>query len=543
MSAYAHPDAAALADAVLDLGRRLHLEMPEHDLVGRFLAVLSRLLPARALAVRVFDPRTVEPVRAFAVGAELRGSLGDEPITLREAAIAGSGMKSAVAASARVRVAARWDAPFHHVTTGFAVPLVAAGELYGALDVGYPHSAPAGALGATSGADGIAAAHAATPRDEKLVLPLANQLAVALRGHQLFRESLRLRDFTAGLIEHANALIVGIDPRWRITVCNHAMLELTGFSRDEVLGRDIRDFLPSDSRPRLTRAFQGALRGEPQDAVDVLLDTRRGERRRTVWSIAAIGRSPALEAVVAIGQDHSRLDHLQKQVIQAERLATLGQLAAGVVHELNNPLTSITVYADYLLGKAVRDAATPEGDREKLRRILASAQRILAFTRELVQYAKPVGYELDAVEVNDVVRTAVSFCEHLFERAAIELHLDLSPDVPPIHAVPGQLEQVVINLVTNAAHAVEASGGVVAVRTRRGHREVRIEIADSGPGIAEPDRERIFEPFFTTKSDGKGTGLGLPIVKNIVEQHQGRIEVARADEGGASFIVALPAET
>jgi two-component system, NtrC family, sensor kinase len=523
--AYPHPDAAALVEAVLDLGRHLHLDMAEPDLVGRFLGVLGRLLPGRVLAVRVFDPRTVEPARAFVAGAELRARLDEAPITLRESAIAGSGMKSAVAASARIRIAPRWDSPFHHVAAGFAVPLVAAGELYGALDVGYPAAGP----------PEVAAA------DEKLVLPLANQLAVVLRGHKLFKDSLRLRDFTAGLIEHANALIVGIDPRWRITVCNRAMLELTGFHRDEVLGRDLRDFLPSDQRTRLTRAFTQALRGDSQDAVDVMLHTRRGGRLRTVWSIAAIGARP-VEAVVAIGQDQSKLEDLQQQIIQAERLATLGQLAAGVVHELNNPLTSITVYAEYLLGKALRDPACPDPDREKLRRILGSAQRILTFTRELVQYAKPVSSELDAIDVNDVVRQAVSFCEHLFERSAIQLTVDLDHDVPPLHAVPGQLEQVLINLVTNAAHAVE-QGGVIAVRTRARRREVVIEVADSGPGIAEPDRDRVFEPFYTTKVDGKGTGLGLSIVKNIVEHHQGWVTVGTAPEGGALFSVIVPLVT
>jgi len=199
------------------------------------------------------------------------------------------------------------------------------------------------------------------------------------------------------------------------------------------------------------------------------------------------------------------------------------------------------VYADYLLGKARSDAQVPESDREKLRRILSSAQRILRFTRELVQYAKPVGSELDAIDVNDVVRQAASFCEHLFERAAIELRLDLAPELPPLHAVPGQLEQVLINLVTNAAHAVEA-GGVVAIRTRARGAEVLVEVADSGPGVPEPDRERIFEPFFTTKTDGKGTGLGLSIVKNIVEAHGGTVAVERASEGGAGFVVALPVQ-
>jgi len=201
----------------------------------------------------------------------------------------------------------------------------------------------------------------------------------------------------------------------------------------------------------------------------------------------------------------------------------------------------------------------------------------MRFARELVQYAKPVGSEVEVVDLNGVVRQALSFCEHLFDstkveppahadflrdtarrastdrpspvepavvdpatRAGIELRVDYDPELPPLYAVPGQLEQVLINLVTNAAHAVEC-GGVIHVRTLRSSPgEIAVEVHDSGPGVAPEDRERIFEPFFTTKVDGKGTGLGLSIVRNIVAQHQGRIRVARSDLGGAAFQVVLP---
>lgn len=520
-----------VVDAVLELGRHLHLEMDEADLIGRFLQVLARVLPERAFAVRVLDPRSTEPARCYAIGGELRPRVETEPLTLRESAITKSGLKSAVAASARLKQGARWDSPFHHVAAGFVVPLVAAGELYGALDVGY---APA------------VAGQASLDDDDRVVLPFANQLAVALRGHRLYRDTIALRDYTARVIEHANALIVGIDHGWRITLVNRALLALTGYEREHVLGRDLRDVMPADQRTRLTRLFSAALRGATHDAVELALPSRRGGRIRTVWSIASIGSAGGgggghrgVEAVVAIGQDHSRLEELQRQVVQAERLATLGQIAAGVVHELNNPLTSIIVYAEYLLGKATADAAVPEGDREKLRRIVGSAQRIMGFTRELVQYAKPVSSEVDLVDLDDVVRQATSFCEHLFERDGLTLRVDLAGDLPPVPAVPGQLEQVLINLITNAAHAVDEAGEVV-VRTRRGDDRVAIEVADSGPGVPEADRARIFEPFFTTKTDGKGTGLGLSIVKNIVDSHHGSIDVGRAAEGGASFTIRLP---
>jgi signal transduction histidine kinase len=139
-----------------------------------------------------------------------------------------------------------------------------------------------------------------------------------------------------------------------------------------------------------------------------------------------------------------------------------------------------------------------------------------------------------------VVRQSVSICEHLVERGGIALTVDVDPELPVIQAVAGQLEQVLINLITNAVHAVE-NGGQVIVRAAVAEQDsVLIEVLDSGPGVPEGDRERIFEPFFTTKADGKGTGLGLPIVRNIVEQHRGQISVTRSDLGGAAFRVVIP---
>jgi len=266
-----------------------------------------------------------------------------------------------------------------------------------------------------------------------------------------------------------------------------------------------------------------------------------------VWHVAPVGRAGSIggpvEAVVAIGQDQSQIDALQQQVVRAERLATLGELAAGVVHELNNPLTSITVYAEYLVRK-LEAAGADALDLEKLRKIGASAQRILRFSRDLVQYARPSGRDMEPVELASVVRQSVSICDHLVERGGITLAVDVESKLPTIHAVAGQLEQVLINLITNAVHAIEgtgASGGTVVVRAADGGSAgVVIEVADSGPGVAEGDRERIFEPFFTTKADGKGTGLGLPIVRNIVEQHGGQIAIGRSDLGGAVFRVTLP---
>jgi PAS domain S-box-containing protein len=522
---FAPPLPGAELAALRELASELGAASSEAALVERALDILAGLLPGRALCVRVLDVRSREPARGYPRGAPMRHGALAEGVTLTEIALVRAKLKSAVAASARLVVRDRWDSPFTGIATGFAVALAAAGELYGVLDVGYGPAADARA------------------GDEPAVQAIAAHLAIALRTLRLQDDALGLRDYQARLLENANALILGIDHGWRITACNRALLELVGLSRDQVLGRDVRDFITADQRQYLTSSFASALAGQHHAAVTVALPSLRHGTVRTVWSIAPVGRAGAtggpIEAVVAIGQDLSQIEALQQQVVRAERLATLGELAAGVVHELNNPLTSITVYAEYLVRKLESQGAET-ADLEKLRRIGASAQRILRFSRDLVQYARPSGRDVESIDLAAVVRQSVSICEHLVERGGVTLGVEVDPELPVVQAVGGQLEQVLINLITNAVHAVDSGGRVVVRAQAESPSTVVLEVGDSGPGIADGDQERIFEPFFTTKSDGKGTGLGLPIVRNIVDQHRGEIRVGRSDLGGAAFRVILP---
>ncbi len=504
-----------------ELGNELPWETSERGVIDRVLGVLETLLPGRAFAVRAADIRSRDPIRAYGRGALLRETVTTEPIALPQAQVEKARLKTAVSASARLVVRERWDSPFTGVATGFTLALAAGGELFGALDCGY-----------RPGED-------LADADEPVVRTFAQILSLSLRTIALQDDAIGLRDYQARILDSANALILGIDRNWRITVCNRALLELTGVTRDFLLGRDIRDFISADQRQQMTTAFAAALAGQHHTAVTVMLPTPKSPVR-SVWSIAPVGRSGGpIEAVVGIGQDQSKIDALQQQIIRSERLATLGELAAGVVHELNNPLTSITVYAEYLMRKL--EAQGQEApDVEKLRRIGASAQRILRFSRDLVQYARPSGKELEVVDLAAIVRSSVSICDHLLERGNIALEVDISPELPVIHAVAGQLEQVLINLITNAVHAID-NNGTISVRARLADKNVALlEVNDSGPGVKLDDRERIFEPFFTTKPDGKGTGLGLPIVRNIVEQHRGVISVGQSDLGGAAFRVTIP---
>jgi two-component system, NtrC family, sensor kinase len=404
------------------------------------------------------------------------------------------------------------------------VPLVAGGDIYGALDVGYP-----------------AGARVTLEEDERDLLPIANQLSVALRNAWLHGESELLRDYLAKLVDHADALIVGIDRQFRLTVFNQALSQLLGWPAQLVVGRDVRDWLPEPERARFTGLVLDALAGRSSRAFDLELRTRSGEPVRTLWNVAALGAEGTADTVVAVGQDVTRLRSLERQIIQAEKLATLGQLAAGVVHELNNPLTSISVYADFLLKRLERGLPVEPGDVEKLRRIVEGAERIQNFARSLVQYAKPSPASPERINVADVVRQALSFCEHMIRKTDARLELVLDDALPPVFAVRGQLQQVVINLVTNALHALPGTAGQIAVKAfRHDHDNVALAVEDNGHGIRPEDRARIFEPFFTTKTDGRGTGLGLSIVRNIIDAHRGEIEVDSLPGRGTAFRVVLP---
>jgi signal transduction histidine kinase len=240
----------------------------------------------------------------------------------------------------------------------------------------------------------------------------------------------------------------------------------------------------------------------------------------------------------------TELRGLQAQIIQSEKLASLGQIAAGIVHELNNPLTSIVAYSDYLRKKAERTNADP-ADVERLIRINEAAERILRFSRDLIAYSRPSPEVPAPVSIHDVIERALVFCEHVLVENGIAVDKRFGR-VSAVRGVAGQLTQVFVNLFTNASHAMQTvTDGKLTILTSMdpSGEAVVIRIEDQGHGIDADHLPRIFDPFFTTKTDGTGTGLGLSIVRNIVESHGGRICADACADRGTVFEVALPASS
>jgi signal transduction histidine kinase len=258
----------------------------------------------------------------------------------------------------------------------------------------------------------------------------------------------------------------------------------------------------------------------------------------------AMGRGLGLARGHAKATSDARdLRALNSHMVQAEKLASLGQIAAGVVHELNNPLTSIVAYTDWLIRKQSTSAGGGDPDSlERLRRIGESASRILRFTRDLVTYARPSSEVPVPVSVHTVIEQALAFCEHVLAQHGAQVQRRFGEAMPSVRGMHEQLVQVFVNLFTNACHAMPGEGGELVVRTELIDDGLRlvVYVEDNGHGIAGDQLTQICAPFLTTKVDGRGTGLGLSIVKNIMDNHGAEIRAERADSGGARFVLAFP---
>jgi signal transduction histidine kinase len=235
-------------------------------------------------------------------------------------------------------------------------------------------------------------------------------------------------------------------------------------------------------------------------------------------------------------------DRLEARLVQAEKLASLGQIAANIAHELNNPLTAIVADSSMLRRSMLARQQNGEvvtDDLARHDRLTEAVERVLRFSRDLVAYARPSGEVPTRIDLTQALERALGFCEHELVRLSIRLEKHLTEPLA-VHGIPSQLAQVFVNLITNAAHAAAEGGHRVTIRTRKEERWTVTLVSDDGVGIKSEDLDRIFEPFFTTKPVGHGTGLGLAIVRDIVDRHGGVLSVETRPGSGASFLVRLP---
>ncbi|HTS18802.1 MAG TPA: ATP-binding protein [Verrucomicrobiae bacterium] len=324
----------------------------------------------------------------------------------------------------------------------------------------------------------------------------------------------------------------------RIAEANPAAEQLVGTKAGELTGRPLRDFCPSlaehtesllENKKRVESLFDAA--GELQvtraDSDQILCEG--------MVTLVDCHKRPVLQINV---REITTRKKMEQQLRQAEKLSALGQLVAGVAHELNNPLAVVMGYAQLL----VKNRSLEERIRRDLDKVLHESERAAKIVRNLLTFARPREPHMTMVDVNRIIVDALETREMQVQRANVEVRRRLGKDLPPTMADAGQVEQVVVNLLMNSIQALETRGDkrFVEVATEFSNNRIRITVADNGPGIPDAIMERIFDPFFTTKSPGKGTGLGLSICYSIVEEHKGRILVESKPGKGARFCVELP---
>ena len=239
-------------------------------------------------------------------------------------------------------------------------------------------------------------------------------------------------------------------------------------------------------------------------------------------------------------KQHAEIEEIGRQLLQAAKLASIGELAGGVAHEINNPVTGILSTSTHLIDKR-RDTSLTSRDKQELRLITEHAERISDIVTKLLTFSRQSRMELTLCDVNTVIERAISLIEFRLKGSAVILQRELNANLPPVLCDANRLTEVFVNLMNNAIDAMHPAGTLTVETGQEGNGHVLIAVSDTGSGIDPALMQRIFDPFFTTKELGKGTGLGLSISHGIVRGHQGEIRVQSTPGWGSRFTVLLPA--
>lgn len=506
--------------ALLVLSREVAAAHSEEELTGALARALELLFPGRSFCIRLVDSKTLALTTLYAVG-KLKPQSRDR-IAIRKTAIRKTGLSEAALEAGGAEVVDRDQPVFDGCVRAMAVPLTVNGALFGLLNLEYQPGAPGD-----------------PESDEPLLLQVANQVALGVRNLRSIEELTFLKTYLEDLIENANALIVVVNRQGSILVFNRALSRLTAWPREEALGEDLLSLVPNPERERMERVLARGLEGEPVTNFETRLLLRRGGEAQVVFNTAPIGGTGGeVEGVIAIGQDLTALRVMEERAEHYQRLAGFGRLTAGIVHELNNPLTSIVTYSDALLLKYRLGGLDP-ADLEKLRRVKEAGERIKKFSRDLITYARPSADKMEELDLGEVMDQAAQMCEPALRAARVGVTKHFEP-TPCIWGVRASLLQVFVNLVTNAAQAVDGNGGNIILQLAPVGENVSAQVIDDGIGMPPEVKSRIFEPFFTTKSGSGGSGLGLSIVQGIIARHEGSLGVESNPGEGTTFTIVLP---
>jgi len=400
--------------------------------------------------------------------------------------------------------------------------------------------------------------------DQKLLGAVAQQLSLAIRNTELYtrtkdtsitlavevwnrtREAEEQKRFIEKIIDSLPVSLYVVDRDMRIVAWNrNRELGGSGISRDAVLGKNVFKVLARQPRRILENEFTNVFRSG--DIVNMEQESLYDGQRK-VWKISKIPMrvdNAEVTHIITVGEDITEQKKMNEAVIHAEKLASIGRLAAGVVHEINNPLATIAACAEALTARVDDLQGTPmhEDFNEYLQIIRDEAFRCKAITNSLLEFSHQRQAEKTAADINQIIEQTMQLVKHHPKLGRMQVVKEMDESLTPVHVNEGQMKQVFIALISNAFDAMEGEG-LLTIRTGWSQSEsqptVTVVFSDTGCGVPAAQLAKIFDPFFTTKPLGRGTGLGLSVCYGIVSEHGGRIEVESSEGVGTTFRILLP---
>ena len=468
---------------------------------------LTELLRPDRLSIVLLDVETNR--LAVAYDSAPVPAVTDDPLlqlALRRGPLAFA--RDVAAEAARLGVALGDAAP----ASWSGAPLIAGGRAIGAVSLAAER---AGAFGEA---------------EQMIIAAVVAQAAIALENArlvELLSSGKREWERTVDAITQAICIL---DARGVVRRANRIFAGLLGTAVTALPGRPWLGLLPPVWADPVMRALA--------DPGNTSVEVRAGER---ILLLTAYPTTEADGGAVLVFEDQTEKRRLQEQLIQSEKMSAIGQLIAGVAHDLNNPLASVVGFSDFL----AEAGEVPPRLAEPLQVIRQEAERAATIVKNLLSFARRQEGERRLLPIKPILESTLQLLANQLMASRIEATLRVEPGLPDVEVNGNQIKQVFVNLINNGAQAIAETGqgGRIWVTAKRWLDGVAVSVTDSGPGIPDEIAGRVFEPFFTTKPEGKGTGLGLSICQGILKEHGGRLTLEAKPGAGATFIVELPGTT
>jgi two-component system NtrC family sensor kinase len=370
-------------------------------------------------------------------------------------------------------------------------------------------------------------------RYQGAVMDITERREIERRLHQQ-------QEFARRLVDSFPDLILVLDSAAGYTFVGPRSKEILGYEPPEIAAMDFGHCVHPEDMPSVKALYDDVVAGRQTFAsLEVRVRHKSGDWRRIRFNFSPLGDEKGqIEGVVLSGRDVTDLKRLEEQLIQAEKLAAMGQMLAGVAHELNNPLTAILGVTELLRERE----GTDEPTKRQIELTHRQARRAARIVQNLLEFSRPASPQKKALDVNGLVERTLQLHEHSLRRNNIEVDFHPQPGLPAVIGDANQLIQVFLNLVTNAEQAIREvrEAGRLQIRLTANANRIMATVQDDGVGIRPEALPRIFDPFYTTKRPGGGTGLGLSICMSIIREHGGNIEAGSLPAGGSAFTVYLP---